>query len=538
GRPMWAAESPETRQLFVNGRRALRTRLPKEGTYQIDEVLDQTARAEDGARRFRYKEGDLKPWANLSDVEVVALHFWHEERLPVESLDEKERIVRFQKKSIRRLAEAIRNQPARYFVENVVEALDSPGQFYWDRREGIAYYLPRPGEEARTSEMIVPQLRHVVRFDGARHVRLRGMTVSHTEAYCPASKNKDTELSGPSQAAVTAPGAIVFENAAGCAFEDGAVEHVGSYGIEIGPGCSGIEVLHNTIRDLGAGGLKIGDWTSGANPARDAVVADNRIFEGGLLFPSACGILICHSGGNRILHNDIHDFFYTGISVGWTWGYRESAARDNRIEANHIHHLGRRVLSDMGGIYTLGPSPGTVLRRNLIHDIDAFDYGGWGIYFDEGSTGILAEENVVYNTKDGGLHQHYGKENIARNNVFAFAREAQVARSRLEKHLSFTFEQNIVLWKEGEFFHKGYSDTPGEQVAFHRNVYWQVEGKPVTFGGLTLEAWQKLGQDQDSIVADPLFVAPEKGDFTLRPDSPALKLGFRPIDLSGVGPRR
>jgi hypothetical protein len=538
GRPMWAAESPETRQLFVNGRRAPRTRLPREGTFQIDEVLDQTREPQDGAKRFRYKAGDLKPWVNLSDIEVVALHFWHEERLPVEGLDEEGRIVSFQKKSIRRLTEAIRNQPARYWVENVQEALDTPGQFYWDRREGIAYYLPRPGEEARTAEMIIPQLRHVVRFEGARHVILRGLTVSHTEAYCPARKDQATELCGPSQAAVTAPGAIVFENAEACGFEDGVVEHVGSYGIEIGPGSSGISIVGNTIRDLGAGGLKIGDWTSGANAARDAVVTDNRICDGGLVYPSACGILVCHSGGNRIAHNDIHDFFYTGISVGWTWGYHESAAKGNVIEQNHIHDLGKRVLSDMGGIYTLGPSPGTVLRNNLIHDVDAFDYGGWGIYFDEGSTGIVAEDNVVYRTKDGGLHQHYGKENVVRNNILAFAREAQIGRSRLEPHLSFTFERNIVLWKEGAFFRKGYSDKPGEQVVFRNNLYWPGGEKPVVFGDKSWEEWRKMGQDEGTVIADPLFADPEKGEFTLGPGSPALKLGFRPIDLSKVGPRR
>jgi hypothetical protein len=537
GRTTWAAESPETRQLFVNGRRATRTKLPKEGYFQVDEVLDQTPKQTDGAKRFRYKAGDLKPWANLSDVEVVALHFWHEERLPIEGLDEKERIVTFQKKSIRRLAEAIKNQPARYWVENVVEALDTPGQFYWDRREGIVYYLPRLGEDVATAEMIVPQLRHVVRFEGAKHVALKGMIVSHTEAYCPPRKNQETEICGPSQAAVTAPGAIVFENAEACSFEDGVVEHVGSTGIEIAPGSSKISIARNAIRDLGAGGLKIGDWTSGENAARDNVIADNWIHDGGLIYPSACGILVCHSGGNTIAHNSIYHFFYTGISVGWTWGYKESAAKGNVIEQNHIHHLGRRVLSDMGGIYTLGPSPGTVLRNNLIHDVDAFDYGGWGIYFDEGSTGIVAENNVVYNTKDGGLHQHYGKENVVRNNVLAFAREAQIGRSRLEGHLSFTFERNIVLWKEGAFFRKGYSDKPGEQVVFKSNVYWPVDGKPVVFGDKSWDEWRKMGQDEGTVIADPLFVDPEKGDFTLQPGSPALKLGFQPIDVSKVGPR-
>jgi hypothetical protein len=123
-----------------------------------------------------------------------------------------------------------------------------------------------------------------------------------------------------------------------------------------------------------AGGFKVNGGTFADSPfLRTAKneFKDNEIGYFGQKYPSAVGILLQQTEANHVAHNLIHNGFYTGISVGWVWSYKRSISRDNVIEFNHIHHIGQGLLSDMGGIYTLGVSPGTVLRNNLIHDVDA-----------------------------------------------------------------------------------------------------------------------------------------------------------------------
>jgi hypothetical protein len=284
-------------------------------------------------------------------------------------------------------------------------------------------------------------------------------------------------------------------------------------------------------------------------------VSDNIIQQYGREFPSAVGIMIMHASHNEITHNEIAHGFYTGISVGMSWGYQRSAATHNLIAYNHIHDIGLAgLLSDMGGIYTLGVSSGTILRNNVIHDVNANHYGGWGIYLDEGSSHILVENNLVYNTKFAPFNIHYSKEVSVRNNIFALGKLEQLTRDRVEPHKSVYFENNIVYWREGKLLAKNWQDQPyqfhrnplqkpqAEQSTFEMdyNLYFNptVSQESINFNNLTWADWQKAGKDTHSLFADPQFINPDKNDFRLKPGSPAIKLGFVPFEISAVGPRK
>jgi hypothetical protein len=534
---LWAAEVPEARdgkwtfrQLFVNGERRQRARTPNAGFFRIEGPSPREKRF-----LLKFREGDLrKRWASDGDVEVIALIAWTEYRVYLREIDEAARIAVLSGKP----HPVIREENARYYLENAPDGLDAPGEWRLDAKAGTVSYWPLPGEDLAGAGAVAPRLRELVVLEGdpgqgklVRGIRFSGLTFRHTDW------DLGPEGYAESQAAVSIGGTLRAVGARECAVEKCVFTNLGNYAVEFGRGCRKNRIAGNELFDLGAGGVKIGETAqrpSEAEQSGENEVTDNHLHDCGLVYPPAVGVWIGQSSGNTIAHNEIHDLYYTAISVGWTWGYGPNQCRGNLIEANHLHHVGKDMLSDMGGIYTLGVQPGTILRRNLIHDVSSFTYGGWGIYPDEGSSEILIEENVVYRCKSASFHQHYGRENVVRNNVFADGKEHQLMRSRAEPHLSFTMERNIIYFSEGSLLGSIWKD---DRYRLDRNLYWKTGGGEVRFADWSFEEWKQRKQDENSLISDPLFVNPAARDYALKPDSPALKLGFKPIDLRDVGPR-
>ncbi len=541
---LWTAEIPEVKagdwyfhQLFVNGERRTRARLPREGFYETTGRPPEEECTDGSKPKYiRVAAADLAQWQNVADAELVYFRFWDESRLHIKEVDRDNRTVTFTTSSPRLFFRG--DDHMRYYVENLPEGLTGPGQWYLDRATGVLLYWPLPDEDITQAHVVAPAIEQLVRLEGnpdapefVEHVAFHDLAFAHSAWTIP-----DEGYAG-GQAEASLGAAISADGAHNCSIEDCEIAHTGLYAIDIGRGCQRNRITGCRIHDIGAGGIKIGEGQvseRAVDQTASNVVTDNYIYDLGHVFLCGVGILIRQSGANVIAHNEIRDLNYTAISVGWTWGYAASLAGGNIIEYNHLYNVGRGLLSDMGGIYTLGIQPGTVLRYNLIHDVESYGYGGWGLYTDEGSTDILLENNVVYNTKTGGFHQHYGRENILRNNIFAFSHESQFQRTRDEDHISFVFERNIVYFDNGNLLGSNWKNG---KFRFDHNLYWDTSGAPLDFAGMSFEEWQQWGKDHHSLVADPLFADPEARDFTLKPDSPAFKLGFEPIDLSTVGPR-
>lgn len=510
-------------QLWVNGQRRYRPRHPAAGFSTIGPRVPATAQnADRGFDRMRYFPGSFDPaWRNRSDIEIVTFHNWTISRMRIQSVDEERRMLTFTGPT-RCAREWCAFVPGnRFFADNVGDALGRAGEWYLDRQEQTLTYIPLPGDSM--DDVIAPRLEQLLVIDGASGITIRGLAFEHTNYTWPQAGYSSF------QSEVYLDGAIVLRNAKGVTLSGIRVAHTAAHGIVLNGSSAGNRIEDSVLFDLGAGGIRVGEAARAAPPAGDNVIRNNLILSGGRHHPAGCGILITHSGGNLVENNTIRDFYYTGVSVGWSWGYAASAAVNNIIRRNVIGQLGQGVLSDMGGVYTLGVSTGTQVTGNLIYDVEAYDYGGWGLYPDEGSTGILFKDNIVYRTKTGGFHQHYGRDNHVLNNMFLEARIQQLQKTRTEPHNQFLFERNIVAGSQGLLL--GGGGAAGSDMQFRNNLYW-LGGLPLRFGGQTWEQWRARGMDEGTIVADPLLKGIE-----LAPESPAFTLGFEPVDVSEAGSR-
>lgn len=569
---LWVTSLPEVakgqwkfRQLYVNGQQRSRARTPNEGFLRVAACPEGTPKTVDyhkDCQSFIFKPGEIRAdWTNLTDVEVIVYHFWTDSHVPIQSVDEKTNLVTFAHKAGKVFTDDFTEDGARYIVENVFEALDAPGEWYLNRRTGQLFYYPLPGEVLATAEVVAPLAPSLLHLEGdpknrrfVEQLHFWNLSFQHTSFELPPGDSNDR------QGSARVPAAIILRGARDCSFEQNRITRLGTFAFDVLGGSSGNQFVGNEISSVAAGGIRVNGGTDRDPPwerTRKNRISDNWIHHYGVDYPSAVGVLVMSAEENTVAHNHIHHGGYTGVSIGWVWGYARSVSQNNVVEFNHIHHIGG-VLSDMGGIYTLGVSPGTIIRNNHIHDVDANHYGGWGIYQDEGSTHLVIENNVVHHTKFAPYNIHFAKEVTVRNNIFALGQLEQVSRGRNEPHKSVFFENNIVYWREGKLFTKNWKDvayefhfTPKKKkgepatttVTSTFDADWNLYFNPtqkqdeVKFDGAPWADWQKRGKDAHSRYADPLFVAPEQGDFTLKPDSPALALGFQPIDLSQVGPR-
>ena len=536
-----------------------RTRYPESGYFKIREQCFEDALFTVENTPWSYMLGEcaffgdmsdlagLEKFRNPTDMLVRVLHYWKDELLPVKAYDPQTGKV-----SSTKYCSMMAKAGDRYFFENVFEALNEPGEWYLDKSEMQLYYVPLAGETQAEVELYTASTEYLLQIDGCSGISFRGITFRDTGWHPMQPEELHDFYPGVEhpQAAFSTFAAMNIRNADTISFDACTFLNIGFTGIRFHENVQDSSITRCLFENIGGNAVYVsGVNADNARTTANILVQDNHICGYGRNWANAIGVLVTHAKNCDISHNEIHDGYYTAISVGWNWGYAPHVTDGNRICDNLIYDIGQGWLSDMGGIYTLGMQPNTVISGNRIYNVAADEgeggYGGWGIYLDEGSSGILVEKNLVYDCGSQGFHQHYGKENLVRNNIFALNRKGQLRNSRTEEHIATIFERNIVVGDNSAMFCRVIEDT--RKWEEKGNFFWDYTRSAFVYStgredddGRTGDrysrtAMRRLGHYTDAQFADPMFRDALHFDFTLADNSPAVKAGFERWDYSAAG---
>ncbi|MCX7424566.1 MAG: right-handed parallel beta-helix repeat-containing protein [Planctomycetia bacterium] len=409
---IWTAELPDVkagkwyfRQLFVNGRRAVRANTLNGNQWWNIQPQPGNVDANNATLTLGV-DHPIQAWNNVADVEVIWTYNNDSTRKRLGAVNASNNT--FTLPPPHNWAHGMPGEynvafPAtatRCYFENAQEFLDQPGEWYLDRATGQLSYYPRPGEDMATAGVVAPVLQDTllsVQGKAGQRVQnliFQGITVAHVDRALPAAGQAGMfgcleyyEEAGGAKKFRWLPAAVSFTNAQGCKFVDGAVEHVGGMGVNLLNGCTKLTIEGNAIRDLGGGGIAAGhirnrdthQWADpmGPNDADGLRIANNEISDCGSDYFGGIGVFAALMQNSVIAHNLIHDTAYSGIVLS---GNEDpgSHAGNNTVEYNHIYNVMQKVW-DGAGIYVSAPQDrsGALIRGNVIHDS-----GCAGVYFD------------------------------------------------------------------------------------------------------------------------------------------------------------
>jgi parallel beta-helix repeat protein len=529
-------------QLFVNDRRVVRSRVPMNPADYLYYAapLPDPNQARYG---FQYVPGQFD-YKSLSDAMVVVYHSWTTSHHYIDHLIPTNNTIMFTNPSGSPIGTFVVQGQRRFHIENLCESL-VPNSFCFVNETQTVYLMTDGSYDPSQAQIVASTKEFVVVIASAdasnpvTDIIVDNVAIQHSAWNIGRFDQADNQA-----AAFLTSAPLYIANATSIVVSNIEVSHTGSYGVWVNEGTSEITLINSLITDTGAGGIRIGQMISPVPlPTTSVKILSNEVSYGGNVFPSGVGVISQRAIDIVIADNTIHHHRYSGISVGWQWGYAPSSTSNVLVQGNYIYNVGQHFLCDQGGIYTLGLQPGTVISGNVIKNVYSFAVYSWGIYLDEGTSDIVVSDNVVYNTGWGSMFQHYGANNTIINNVFARASmngpphpgdynpDGDIHVETPENHTSWTFTRNIVYDTFQGDKHSAYDSDLMVVAPSGSNLYYNPYGTPLLFGPeqLPLDQWQKTGQENGSVIADPLFA----GDvsqcdfFTVQPNSPAAQLGFR-----------
>ena len=531
-------------QLFVNGKKQISARYPN---------FDPDIRIFNGYAADACSPERVKKWSNPAGGYLHAMHSreWGGYQYSIEGKDAKGELILkggFQNNRQMGMHHTYR------MVENIFEELDAEGEWYFDKETHTLYFYPPRELDLQTALFEVPQAKNLFILKGKTGSPVRHVSIDHLElTQTLRTFMKTNEPLLRSDWKIYRGGALVIENAEKCSVNGCYLHDIGGNAIFFSNYNRNHRVSQNHITRIGASAVcfvgspdavrsplfeygKSQTWEQmdkGTGPLTpdypsDCLVDDNLIHSIGETEKQGAGIQLSMSARITIRNNSIYDLPRAGINVSeGTWGGHLIEGNDvfdtvletgdhgsfNSWGRDRYWHPDRNVMDEFAKEHPQmvfrDATETTVIRNNRWR----CDHG-WDIDLDDGSSNYHIYNNLCLH---GGLKLREGFARTVENNIM----------------VNNTFHPHVWFANSQDIFRHNIVTTPYRPIQVKE---WGKETDTnffVTKQGL--EQAQKRGTDLHSLYGDPLFIAPEKGDYRVKENSPALKTGFRNFDMEHFG---
>ena len=466
---IWKAEGVDGlfRQLYVNGKKAIRARFPNLKS-NGDHNFFRLNKVDSAGSAFLLNNSDIGEtnWKNQNKIEIHLMIAWAESILRLDSIQGRGNVSRYvpqqpeRGKLFRRkypmLGTAFMSDPPKqqvYYLENAYEFIDAPGEWYLDETTGTVYYKAREGENMGTANVVAPNINTLFSILGkdtktkVGYMEFDGLHFAHSNYLRPSEEGfldlqagmfnievmEENGRLGSNKFLLWRPDAgFRVENAHHMKIRNCTFTQMAANGLDMVSGTNDDLVEGNVFYEIGANGIMLGKFSQDSlteihipyNPTDKDEISTRDTLRYNLItnvtneHQGAVGIGAGYPRYVVIENNEVSYTNYSGISVGYGWTKSETAMTNNKINKNNIHHISR-LLCDSGPIYTLSnQGTGSEIKENYLHDYGASewsDYWVLPIYLDEGSSGFTVENNS-YKNSPSGVGQNQPGQFTQRNN--------------------------------------------------------------------------------------------------------------------------
>jgi len=444
------SNSLEFRQLYVNGIRAIRAKNPNNTNSDKDRY--QVVRWDVNKKIVTINKSEIANWKNLTRVEFCTMSHFTGNHLRIASYttDSSYAYLTFKTPEINVINGVEENfrtsgYPSGlvgFWFENAYEFIDMEGEWYLNAADNYVYYKPRSGEIMSSVDVIAPKLETIVSVEGTsfdapvKNLQFYGINFMHStwlwpdnngcvefQAFHPFSNTQITSCNS-----FTAPAGVYVAKADYIRFERCIFTHMGANGLNLHYGTHNCSITGNVVNDISGNGINearhnvenVG-WEPAYIPSdsreicSNDTISNNYITNCGADYIGSVGIFCGMTKNVVIIHNEVCNLPYTGISVGWGWtsaSGKHTVMSGNKINYNFVHDI-MLIANDGGGIYTLSTQTGSHCDYNYILNSSG---SGQGRYHDEGTAGYTFNNNVVENIGESWYRINQGTDITADNN--------------------------------------------------------------------------------------------------------------------------